>query len=85
MTLPKSKNDWMHLRIQNFKLVGEYNYTIFQICSQLELCGEEVTDAQMIEKTLSTFSANNVVLSQQYRERRFTKYSELISCLLIAE
>ncbi|XP_059626931.1 uncharacterized protein LOC132269691 [Cornus florida] len=24
-------------------------------------------------------------LTQQYRERRFTKYSELISCLLVAE
>ena len=27
----------------------------------------------------------NLVLMQQYRERRFTKYSELLSCLLVAE
>ena len=26
-----------------------------------------------------------MLLSQQYRERKFTKYSELISCLLVAE
>jgi hypothetical protein len=27
----------------------------------------------------------NVLLQQQYRERNFTRYSELISCLLVAE
>jgi hypothetical protein len=31
------------------------------------------------------FHALNVILQQQYRERNFTRYSELISCLLVAE
>lgn len=39
----------------------------------------------MLEKTLSTFHTSNVLLQQQYREQRFSKYSELISCLLFAE
>ena len=39
----------------------------------------------MLEKTYSTFHASNVLLQQQYRERRFAKYSELISCLLVAK
>ncbi|XP_074351992.1 uncharacterized protein LOC141691150 [Apium graveolens] len=39
----------------------------------------------MLEKTYSTFHANNMLLQQQYRERGFTKYSELISVLLLAE
>ena len=39
----------------------------------------------MIEKTYTTFHASNMLLQQQYRERRFTKYSELIACLLIAK
>ena len=39
----------------------------------------------MLEKNFTTFHASNVLLQQQYRERRFTKYSELISCLLVAE
>ncbi|XP_057452748.1 uncharacterized protein LOC130744594 [Lotus japonicus] len=56
-----------------------------RITSQLKLCGENVSDADMLEKTFSTFHASNVVLQQQYRERGFTKYSELISCLLVAE
>jgi hypothetical protein len=31
------------------------------------------------------FHASNVLLQQQYRERNFSRYSELISCLLVAE
>ncbi|KAI5338977.1 hypothetical protein L3X38_018249 [Prunus dulcis] len=37
------------------------------------------------KKTLSTFHASNVLLQQQYRHSGFKKYSELVSCLLLAE
>ncbi|XP_022007633.2 uncharacterized protein LOC110906875 [Helianthus annuus] len=40
---------------------------------------------EMLEKTFLKFHPSNVILQQQYRERGFTKYSELISCLLVAE
>ncbi|XP_059668793.1 uncharacterized protein LOC132313873 [Cornus florida] len=53
--------------------------------STLKLCGDTVTDELLLEKTFTTFHASNVLLQQQYRERRFKKYSELISCLLVAE
>ena len=39
----------------------------------------------MLGKTFTTFHASNVLLQQQYRERKFKKYFELISCLLVAE
>ena len=39
----------------------------------------------MLEKTLTSMHKENLVLMQQYMERRFTKYSELLSCLLVAE
>ena len=39
----------------------------------------------MLEKTFITFHTSNVLLQQQYGERRFTKYSKLISCFLVAE
>ena len=39
--LPKARYDWMHLRLQYFKSVSEYNSTIFRISSQLQLCGEK--------------------------------------------
>ncbi|XP_021734894.1 uncharacterized protein LOC110701570 [Chenopodium quinoa] len=64
---------------------SEYNSAMFKITSQLKLCGENITDAEMLEKTYSTFHANNIVLQTQYREKGFKKYSELISCLLVAE
>ena len=39
----------------------------------------------MVENTLTTFHASNIILQQQYREKGFQKYSVLISCLLMAE
>ncbi|XP_059309629.1 uncharacterized protein LOC132060671 [Lycium ferocissimum] len=39
----------------------------------------------MLEKTLTTFHASNLVLQQQYRERGFKKHVDLTSCLLVAE
>lgn len=54
-------------------------------CSEFLLCGETVNDNDMMEKTLSTFHASNVLLQQQYREKKFQKYTELSSHLLVAE
>ena len=39
----------------------------------------------MLDKKYTTFHASNMLLQQQYRERRFTKYFELIACLLVVE
>ncbi|XP_059285105.1 uncharacterized protein LOC132038453 [Lycium ferocissimum] len=50
----------------------------------LKLCGENITDHDMLEKMFSTFPASSMLLQQQYRER-FKKYFELISHLLVAE
>ena len=75
----------MHSRLQDFKIVSEYNSRLFKISSQLKLCGEKVIEEDMVEKTFTTFHASNVLLQQQYQECRFKKYSELISCLLVVE
>ncbi|XP_027102679.2 uncharacterized protein [Coffea arabica] len=83
--LPKARYDWLHLRLQDFKSVNEYNSAMFRITSQLSLCDEKVTDKNMLEKTFSTFHVSNMLLQQQYREKGFKKYSELITCLLLAE
>ncbi|XP_074351927.1 uncharacterized protein LOC141691081 [Apium graveolens] len=83
--LPYAKYDWLNIRLHKFKFVVEYNSALFKISSKLTLCGENITDAGMIEKTLSTFHPNTMILAQQYRERNFQKYSELISLLLKAE
>ena len=39
----------------------------------------------MLEKTYTTFHAFNMLLQHQYRECRFTKYYELIACLLVTK
>ncbi|XP_015060467.1 uncharacterized protein LOC107006424 [Solanum pennellii] len=66
---PKARYDWMHLRLQDFKSIHEYNSAMFRITSQLKLCGETVSEIDMMEKTFSTFHASNVLLQQQYREK----------------
>ncbi|KAL4606989.1 hypothetical protein ACB092_09G143100 [Castanea dentata] len=83
--LPKARYNWLNLRLQDFKSVSEYNSTLFKIISLLKLCGGKITDEDMLEKTFTTFHALNMLLQQQYRERKFTKYYELISCLLVVE
>ncbi|XP_073119943.1 uncharacterized protein [Henckelia pumila] len=85
VVLPRARYEWIHLRLQDFKSVSDYNSALFKICSKLKLCGENIFDQDLLEKTFSTFHASNVLLQQQYRERGFKKYSELISCLLVAE
>ncbi|KAK9670343.1 hypothetical protein RND81_13G195300 [Saponaria officinalis] len=67
--LPRARYEWMHLRLQYFKSVIEYNSALYQIISRLRLCGETVTESDLLEKTYSTFHASNM----------------LISCLLVAE
>ncbi|XP_047306185.1 uncharacterized protein LOC124909556 [Impatiens glandulifera] len=60
--LPKAQFEWLHLRLQDFKSESEYNSALFRITSQLKLCGETITDGDMLEKTFSTFHASNVLM-----------------------
>ena len=39
--LPKAHYDWMHLRLQDFKTISEYNSALFKISFILKLCGEK--------------------------------------------
>ncbi|XP_013669067.1 uncharacterized protein LOC106373442 [Brassica napus] len=58
---------------------------MFGITSRMMLCGEKISDYDMIEKTLSTFHPENVILQQQYQVNGYTRYSELMQVLLVAE
>ena len=49
------------------------------------MCGDKITDSDMFERTFTIFHKDNLILMQQYRERKFEKYYNLLSCLLVAE
>ncbi|CAD6217819.1 unnamed protein product [Miscanthus lutarioriparius] len=52
--LPRAKLDWDCLHFSNFDSVTAYDSALRRIVSQLKLCDKEITDEEMIEKTLST-------------------------------
>ncbi|XP_048623768.1 uncharacterized protein LOC106378111 [Brassica napus] len=83
--LPRAKHEWKNLRFMDYKSVDEYSSVLFKIVSMMRLCGEEVTEKELLDKTFSTFHSTNVLLQQQYKERGFASYTDLISCLLLAE
>ena len=70
--------------LQDFNTVGEYNFALFKISSRLKLCAKKITEENMLEKKRSLRFIPRM-LQQEYRERKFTKYSELISCLLVTK
>uniref|UniRef100_K3Y219 Retrotransposon Copia-like N-terminal domain-containing protein n=1 Tax=Setaria italica TaxID=4555 RepID=K3Y219_SETIT len=83
--LLEARREWSVLHLMDFKSVAEYNYAVHKICSKLRFCNQPLDDAEMIEKTLSTFLPANRILQQQYRRYNYTKYSDLIYDLFKAE
>ena len=72
---PEASHEWNHLHLQDFKSVADYNHAIHRICSKLKFCEKESTDANKIEKTLSTMLSSDRVLQQQYRAHNYQLYS----------
>jgi hypothetical protein len=69
--LPRAQQAWITLRFQDYKFVAAYNSALHKIVTKMRLCGPKITDADMIEKTLSTFHPGNIVLQQQYRNSKY--------------
>jgi hypothetical protein len=58
---------------------------VHKISAKLRFCEKEPSDTDKIEKTPSTMLPAHMILQQQYRQRGFTVYSELIKTLLQEE
>ncbi|XP_068312513.1 uncharacterized protein [Pyrus communis] len=81
----KARHEWQHLRFKSLKSVNECNSEVCRIRSLLKFCNEDLTKEDLLENTYLTFNATNIVLQQQYKEQKFTKFSDLISGLLLAK
>ncbi|XP_009375238.2 uncharacterized protein LOC103964073 [Pyrus x bretschneideri] len=64
--LLRARYEWTHLKIQDFKTVAENNSAMFRISSQLKLCGETITEEDMLEKTSEQ---NNELLMKNHQSR----------------
>ena len=62
-----------------------YNHTVHKISQKLKFCEKEPSDLDKIEKTLSTMLPSEQLITQQYREKGFTVYANLIQTLRQAE
>ena len=69
----------------NFKSITEYYSAVLKICCKLQFCDQTIDDAEIVEKTLSTFFPSNRLLQQQYHRHNNAKYSDLIHVLLQVE
>ena len=82
---PEAQREWALIRFQDFKSVAAYNSAMHQINSKLRFCNSAVSDADLIEKTLSTFHPNMRILVEQHHQQKYKKHSELIYALLQPE
>jgi hypothetical protein len=62
--LLQARNDWINLRVLDFPDFVSFNFELHRIVAQFRLCGQEVTDAELIEKTILTFPPTTAILSQ---------------------
>jgi hypothetical protein len=60
--LPEANNDWIHLRLQDYIYIEDYNHVVHKICAKLRFCKKEPSDEVKIEKTLMTMLSLDGVL-----------------------
>jgi hypothetical protein len=83
--LPEANHYWIHLRLQDYKSIEDYNHVIHKICAKLRFYEKEPSDEDKIEKTLTTILPSDRVLKHQYRDWNYQHYSELIHDLFQTE
>jgi hypothetical protein len=69
--LPEANHDWIHLCLQDYKSVGDYNHAIHKICGKLRFSEKEPSNEDKIEKTLTTILSLDRVLKHQFYARNY--------------
>ncbi|XP_061998118.1 uncharacterized protein LOC133715594 [Rosa rugosa] len=71
-----------------YKRVNDFNNDMLRLKARLNFCGKELTEDDMIQKTLSTFPTSAIILANQYRleydNKRITTFNKLINLLQVA-
>ena len=83
--MPQARADWANLRVMDFPNFTAYDEELHRITSKLRTCGEPVSHADMIEKTLSTVLLARFPLTQNVRTMKIKRYPKLIQQLLLAK
>ena len=75
----KARYNCIHLRLQDFKSISEYNSAMFRITSQLKLDRENIIDYDMLRKTFSTCMPRICSYSSNI-ERKILRNNFLLTC-----
>lgn len=75
----KAMDEWKLIIFQDFESMEKYHPALMKIAYSLELCGEVVTDNDLLYKTYSTFHPKDILLS--HKAKGFTTYNDLLSYL----
>jgi hypothetical protein len=58
----EANHDWVHLCLQDYKFIGDYNHVVHKICAKLWFCEKEPSDKEKIEKTFTTMFLPDMIL-----------------------
>ncbi|XP_013617377.1 PREDICTED: uncharacterized protein LOC106323871 [Brassica oleracea var. oleracea] len=73
------------MRFQDFQKVEDYNSAVLRIVALLKYCGNSVSEAEMMNITYNTFHKQLHFLPEIYRKCGYTRFSELMVALMLAE
>ncbi|XP_033140620.1 uncharacterized protein LOC103828194 [Brassica rapa] len=85
VNLRHALEEWKNLRFQDFQKVEDYNSAVLRIVSLLKYCGNPVSEEEMMNKTYNTFHKQLHFLPEIYRKCGYTRFSELMVALMLAE
>jgi hypothetical protein len=85
ISLPAARHECINLLVQDYTTTTANNSELFRITAQLAVCGQPAPAEELIEKTLSTFHAANLILATKYWNIGFRQYFELTAYMLLVE